>query len=58
MHQLVVLHFAYIFTYYGVITGIAHNVDTAEIGYGRKYGVRAIEKCHFSFVIWGFAWSN
>ncbi len=34
-----------------MVAGIAHDVHTAEEGYGREHGVRAVEQRHLTLVV-------
>ena len=51
LHEFVELYFVNVLADDGVVAGVADNVDSAEEGYGREHGVRAVEQGHLAFVV-------
>ena len=50
-HQFLEHYFMDKLAYYRMLAGIAHNIDTRQVSYRRKHGVRSVQQSHFPFVV-------
>ena len=58
LHELVILYFLDIWTYYWVMESIAYDVDARKVCYRREYCVRTVKESYLSLVVWSLRFSD